>query len=1011
MSTDVDGVTTLDPAPPPAATEAADGAVDVAVPAETEADADVAGAATGRDDEGVSGRTVIASSALASAAAAWMVAGVFGDFSAHWVALAGVVLGAGMVGLSLRLRTGIVQYAVVPVAALAGAALVAPFASGANSSLPAQVGDALSSGGLLQPPVPFEPGWRFILVVLFTVLTAGAGYLALALRRVKLGVAVPLPLVLGAAVIQPSQSEIPTVAVAMVLAVIGMTIAYGAELGGQGHLGVGFESRRLLRGLALAVLLAVGVVGISRVGILFPQPDRSHVIPPQRPPPPPALPDQVLFSYTASRPVPLRLGVIDVYDVTAGAWELPPYDPSRFVPVEPPAGIPHTGYRPNLPTVTATITVANLSGHSLPSLAGLSRLSAPGGTIDFDPRTDGVRLADRPVYSGYQYTMVGLAPPSGQQLGTAAKAGPALSAFLAAPPPPVEVTRLLDAYTSITLKQGNQPDPFSRLQYLRTALYSHVVAAGPGIPVDVGATRVAQMLDGSNASPYEITAGEALLARWAGVPSRMGYGYYGGDPGPGHTFQIHPSHGATWLEVYFTGYGWVPIVGVPPQAVPSTSTHPQNPVNIQTSNQLALIVYIPEEDSTLLGLYEYVRYYVVRGLPIAAGILLVVGGYPAPLKLLRRRRRRRWARTHGHAGRIAVAYCDLRDTARDLAIGDPAATPVEFTEEVAEDLENTELAWLVTRAFWGDLRRDLRVEDADAAERLARSVKRRLVRAQPWLSIVLGAAARTSLREPYSTEVPNVWIPRRRRLSLRPAIARWRRDLRRRRYGRRLAPVGAAILSAISLSSCGNSAAATAQPPRTLVPGQLGALRFDRSSLAEAQFSHLDSAALITGGLVYTVRHDDVTEGDIQVEQFKPKVSTADLQDSQDVLCTENPDDCTGVEVFLGMQQDIGSGHFQRIYVGNQRVYLMVLDNQRVYMWFPPGTNAMILMILRSQFTAASSDALMHALLAYQSGRTPGAVPIPSPSVVVISPGASASPSFAASGPGELPSAGASPSP
>jgi hypothetical protein len=113
----------------------------------------------------------------------------------------------------------------------------------------------------------------------------------------------------------------------------------------------------------------------------------------------------------------------------------------------------------------------------------------------------------------------------------------------------------------------------------------------------------------------------------------------------------------------------------------------------------------------------------------------------------------------------------------------------------------------------------------------------------------------------------------------------------------------------------------------------------------------------------------------------------------------------------MGMQQDIGSGRFQRIYVGSQRVYLMALDNQRVYMWFPPSTNAMVLMVLRSQFTVQSSDSLMHALLAYQAGATPNAVPIPSPSIVVVSPGASPSPSFSVSGPGELPSAGPSPSP
>ena len=68
------------------------------------------------------------------------------------------------------------------------------------------------------------------------------------------------------------------------------------------------------------------------------------------------------------------------------------------------------------------------------------------------------------------------------------------------------------------------------------------------------------MLNGARANPYEITEAEALLARWAGLPSRIGYGWYGGVVKDGWV-ELHPIHGSTWLEVWFQGYGWVPIVG------------------------------------------------------------------------------------------------------------------------------------------------------------------------------------------------------------------------------------------------------------------------------------------------------------------------------------------------------------------------------------------------------------------------------------------------------------------
>ena len=33
--------------------------------------------------------------------------------------------------------------------------------------------------------------------------------------------------------------------------------------------------------------------------------------------------------------------------------------------------------------------------------------------------------------------------------------------------------------------------------------------------------------EGATATPYEIVAAEALLARWAGVPARIGFGFDG----------------------------------------------------------------------------------------------------------------------------------------------------------------------------------------------------------------------------------------------------------------------------------------------------------------------------------------------------------------------------------------------------------------------------------------------------------------------------------------------------
>src|SRR5581483_4618979 len=111
--------------------------------------------------------------------------------------------------------------------------------------------------------------------------------------------------------------------------------------------------------------------------------------------------------------------------------------------------------------------------------------------------------------------------------------------------------------------------------------------------VDVPPARVGEMLAGGSATPYEITAAEALLARWAGLPSRIGYGFYGGDPIDGGGFAIHPVHAATWLEVDFAGLGWTPLIGVPLHAVGSLSQDRKNASqSTQPTDQVSLVVYV-----------------------------------------------------------------------------------------------------------------------------------------------------------------------------------------------------------------------------------------------------------------------------------------------------------------------------------------------------------------------------------------------------------------------------------
>jgi hypothetical protein len=209
-------------------------------------------------------------------------------------------------------------------------------------------------------------------------------------------------------------------------------------------------------------------------------------------------------------------------------------------------------------------------------------------------------------------------------------------------------------------------------------------------------SRVVEMLAGEEATPYEITAGEVLLARWAGVPARIGYGWFGGEEKDAGTWEIRPRHGATWLEAYFEGSGWVPIVGTPPRARASTAAGQRNDdPSVRPTDELALVVYVPVELSSVRLAYELVRYYAMRTLPFLLLIGLLAAFYPALVKgAAGPPPAGRAGRPPRAARRIAAAYAELRGR-RDPTSAWPSGADYRssWSGEVVPDAEHRELAW------------------------------------------------------------------------------------------------------------------------------------------------------------------------------------------------------------------------------------------------------------------------------------------------------------------------------
>jgi hypothetical protein len=932
--------TLLEPPPTPQAGPDVEELDAAAVDETTEDSADGAAPVDPDDELAVAtlGFTVV-SALLSGIGAAWMIGGMFRGEQARLVGILGAVVGAGLIYTATRLRSAVLQYAILPLTLLLGAALVAPAAGAGTSSLPALVKDAATSTHVLQPPIDFAPGWRLILVVVLSLFTAAACSLGLALRRPRLAVAVPVPLTGVAALLQPESSAVLTSAVAVGFVMMALATSYAADGIGE-RFEAGFEVRRIGRSLATGAALIVALVLASHLSFLFPNPHQDRTVPPQRPPASKPQPDVPLYRVQLPQSTPLRLGVIDVYSLKDKAWLLPPYDTARLKRLHLPADLEPPS--PQLKTYTATITVEKATGHLLPDLAGSVRADGHA-TVDYDPRTQTLQLATRPVFTGLSYRLTAIVPPTGAQLSASKGTVPSsLRQFLTAPPMPPAVQDLLDK-----APQG----AFAKLQYLRTALYKHFTAAGQGKPKDVSADRVVQFLTGGIGNPYELTAAEALLARWAGIPARMGYGYYGGTKLTDGSQEFRPSNASTYIEAYFAPYGWVPILGTPPQAQTSLSNnqHNTNP-NIQAAPELGLSILLPVRASDGLPLYEYTRYYAVRVLPAIAALLLLVVAYPLPLKWLRRRRRRAWAGRHGVPGRIAVAYADLRDTMIDLGLPGRYATPLELMELVEDDEEHEELSWLVTRGLWGDLRQSLDVTEAETAERLASSVRSRLIKVQPETARLLAAVSRASLRHPFSRELPNVWRSWRVRdllSAVKPTI---------NRAARMPAPAGAGVLVLalmLVLTGCGGPAAArvAAAPfPSLLAPSSIAGLTVhDEQKATNAYLQGAkDKSVIVSYGRVVSMSKNGLIQAALQVAQLKSGYDTS------------NPDVVRAITKSVGQVKQLkpADGHL-----------LWNVDDgtQRIYLWFPT-RSAMALLVVRSQIPAGAAEALARSLISYGDG-------------------------------------------
>jgi hypothetical protein len=694
------------------------------------------------------GRVAVAV-ALPVIATAVLVGGVFTGIGARFYALIGGLLGIGLALVVAKARRSALLTTVLILAGLfvIGLLMVIPSGFGNVGQIRAIVAEAAASRAVLRPPVGLTPGWQAIIGWLMGVVGFVATWLGVVVKAPSFGLLAPLPFAAIACISVPENQQVGSGIAVLVLFAAGLGIlASESAVSEEGERPpLAYEVAKGLRALPLLAGITVALVLLSRAGFLFPD---SLIDPAQEPQKPKTVPiseveDRVLFDVESELSGPWRIGGLDEYDNTD--WRLAPFAQNRLKEV-PRDGIVDRDLEPG---VRATFTVRGLGGAVLPGLPNTVGVVAQGPQLAYDSRNANIRLVAGTVTSGLAYTVAAAALPTINELKEADKAvlPDNVKRFAEIDPPPPAAVDLI--------ARAPKTSKFEEFDFLRTHILNEVTAVGAGTPKSITAERVQDMLAGSKeGSPFEIVAAQAMMARYIGIPSRIGYGFDGGEL-VGDRLEVRPRHGATFPEVYFAGFKWLPIIGTPKKAEPTVGSDPslqQIDPSVLPSDDISVQVFLPVfvPPDSVFG--KQVLVAVLVGLAVLLLGLLIYTTYPGVRKLRIRSLRRSAAIDAGPRARLALAYAEWRDFCTDLGFRHPADTPLHYLDRFVEDEEHTELAWLVTRGLWGDLRDEVTPEMASAAEELSRSLRRRLGSVQPATVRAVAAVSRLSLRYPYAPD-------------------------------------------------------------------------------------------------------------------------------------------------------------------------------------------------------------------------------------------------------------------
>ncbi|MHB8663258.1 MAG: transglutaminase TgpA family protein [Acidimicrobiales bacterium] len=427
---------------------------------------------------------------------------------------------------------------------------------------------------------------------------------------------------------------------------------------------------------------------------------------------------QEVFTVGATRPEYWRLTSLDHFE--NNGWSLR----NEFVPTSGRLPSP-AGTSPAATPLRAEFRISALSSIWLPAAYRPTNISGIGG-VSFSVDS-GSLITNHATSDGLTYS-VSSAVPAATPAALAAAAptlpgDPALDRYLQLPALPAQVARIAADVTRAATT------PYGKARALQDWLRGPTFRYDLNVAPDDSPNALLNFLTVTRAGfCQQFAAAYAVLARAAGLPTRVAVGFTEGQAGADGLYHVTDAHAHAWPEVYFRGVGWIAfeptpgrgsadpsarsVTGVPPaQDTSAVATNGATPPATapRTSGPSPTTPARGASSGTASGrAAPHHRPFWRSGVAVVLFALAAIGlawvALLAAATAVVHRRRLARARTPGDV--VALAWTEATEALTDAGVAPRVAeTPAEFARRAGDALPRTEAAVL------GDLAGAVEVTD------------------------------------------------------------------------------------------------------------------------------------------------------------------------------------------------------------------------------------------------------------------------------------------------------------